>query len=126
MYLKDDSEENRDIKAKYASRHVENAITGGPAIFHLHYGDAWHSFLEDFRKTKGQEWRLCDTPDSLQNWSDSLAGDLASRLETAEEAGIFEKDDAEGMANLVKMVATANNVAEGEDINAALWDLRLS
>jgi hypothetical protein len=123
--LKDDSEENRDAKAKYASRHVENAITAGPAIFHMHYGAAWHDFLEEFRKTKGQEWRLCDSPESLQNWSDSLASNLAGRLETAEEAGIFEKDDAEGMADMIKMIKAINDIDENCDVNAFMWDLRL-
>lgn len=122
--LKDDTEQNRKAKEFYASRHVENAISCGPTIFHMHYGNAWRQFLDEFRKGKGQEWRRCKTPEDLQNWSDSLENDLAARLEAAEESGVFEKDDAEGMSSIFNVLRNVHTDIR-DDPSGLLSDLRL-
>ncbi len=121
-----DTEEDRKLKEFYASRHVENAIVCGPPIFHMHYGETWRNFLKAFRETKGQEWRGCTTPEELQAWSDSLEGDLIGKLEAAEEAGVFELDDAKGMDDIIKMVFATRNIDDDRAPDAFLWDLRLS
>lgn len=96
------SDEANKVRQKYLKAVIESIVRYHFSVLEFdHYGLTYHKICEEWRRVKFEEYSSRASLD-FKKLRKALAADFDKMIKTAEEEGVFQKDDEERLESMRK------------------------